>query len=291
MQTLKEEWFAGWRGMTGEFLRAKGDGVAREFGEPDALDRYVGELRDASSPIQACIVLLELATFDLYWPLAQDVRSYNGISVDRSAQDRFLAEVAKKLGAPPERGRHLRATAFEAYRDLLGQGNLAASVISKSKAGPLAARLSSLSLAAFGMPLGLPGSTMMGTRIAEDGLGAIAPGGALEENGPGALLCGGAIFTLSAQDAGHRTRFIAADGLAIAAAKFEALIRELLGQKQYDRMGVYEALVAYSTIIQWIELQLIDELDRHEEMDYGALRRSLKVLRKGFDRCVAAFNR
>src|SRR5262245_58731706 len=291
LKDLKRRWHDLWRHEV-ETGFAKLTSVPRPTLWSAGSDDLGGELRrlrESADRLPAGLVLLELATFDAYWPMNADQKEFKGLSFAREAHDACLDAVSSDLGFPAGRARELRDAVVSAQKSIGGyRFKLGVGILAGLGLGALTFGLAAPFIAgAIGGAMGLGGAAALNAGLAAVGGGAVAAGGLGMTGGLVALVGGGALLGMGTGGiAGRVVAGMTAQTVLLSAAKVEVVLREFILQGQRDIAKVQTILCAQRRTIQALE----EEVDRlniaGQRSDEGVrkLEKSIKLLHQALKR-------
>ena len=256
--------------------------------DPELL-REVENLRCAPDRLKVGLVLLELATFDAYWPMEKCQKEFKGLSLDKGTHKEFLRSASTRLGFPETRAMELRDEVRTALRSISGYNvKLAIGVLAGLGLGALTLGLAAPFIGGLvGGAVGLHGAAAMTYGLAALGGGAVAAGGYGMAGGTVALVGGGAILGLGAGGTvGWAAAGMTAESTLLSAAKLEVVLKEFILHGQKDIGKVQEILLAQRRSIQALEEEL-DKLNSASEKSddrIKVLESSINILRKALER-------
>jgi hypothetical protein len=250
----------------------------------------VEALRAAECRWQAGLVLLELSTFDAYWPL-EERGTQSGLALDEKIWDEQLTIASVRLGFAPGKARQIRHTVAAAHRTLSGHWRKIAIRTIVGIAGVGIGALTAGLAAPFigglvGSSMGFSGAVSVNAGLAAIG-GALTAGGFGMAGGTAVIVGGGAILGFGAAGIGGYTiATMSPEQALLAAAKLEAMFKEFILKDPRDDAFIRQILSAQSQAIQGVEQELVSLINSAEDnvKRLAPLKRRMEVLRHAFDR-------
>jgi hypothetical protein len=226
-------------------------------------------LRAAESRWQAGLVLLELSTFDAYWPLEENGAT-SGLALDEKIWEEQLTIASVRLGFLPGKAKQIRHTVAG-----LGIGALTAGIAAPFIGGSV------------GVAMGLYGAAGVNAGLAAVGGGALAIGGFGMAGGSAIIVGGGAMLGLGvAGGGGYTIATMSGEQALLASAKLEAMFKEFILADPRDDAFVRQTLTAQSQAIQGVEQELVSLINstEHDAKRPASLKGRVRELRHAFDR-------
>ncbi len=291
IKELKGKWYGQWRHEV-EAGFAKLTSVPRPALWPHgsgALEGQLKRLRESADRVPAGLVLLELATFDAYWPMQQGRTDFKGLSLVKEAHSSFLDAASSNLGFQAHHARTLRDAVASAQTSISGYWfKLGVGVAAGLGLGALTFGLAAPFIAgATGAGMGLAGAAGVNAGLAALGGGAIAAGGFGMTGGLVALVGGGALLGVGTGGiAGRVAAGMTAETVLLSAAKLEVVLREFILQGQRDVAKVQEVLFAQRRAIQALEEELdcLRTADEKSDDQIESLEQSIILLQDALKR-------
>jgi hypothetical protein len=248
-------------------------------------------LRAAESRWQAGLVLLELSTFDAYWPLEENGAT-SGLALDEKIWEEQLTIASVRLGFLPGKAKQIRHTVAAAHRALSGHWrNIAIGAIAGIAGlgiGALTAGIAAPFIGgSVGVAMGLYGAAGVNAGLAAVGGGALAIGGFGMAGGSAIIVGGGAMLGLGvAGGGGYTIATMSGEQALLASAKLEAMFKEFILADPRDDAFIRQTLTAQSQAIQGVEQELISLINSagHDAKRPASLKARVRELRHAFDR-------
>lgn len=248
----KKAWFERWRLLVDRGLAAFPGRDRPRLLDPQSEDfeRISAEVRSGENPFGSDLILLELAAFEAYGPLAPgDTRLRDRVGLAPSLQQRVraeaLARAARLLGLPASEGAMLRGALGTAHRELSGlwprvllgaAAGTALGALTLGIAAPLAAGL-------VGKAVGAAGLLALKTGLAALGGHAVV-GAGLGAAGGTALVVGGGVLLGSdpAHESAPAITVLTPAGALLSSAKIEVFLRRIVAERHHA-LPIFRAIL------------------------------------------------
>ncbi|HQP37402.1 MAG TPA: hypothetical protein PLI95_19595 [Polyangiaceae bacterium] len=263
LQKLKMSWRLRWRGMVQrgfDELQTKPTPALLEPGDQN-LESQLNKLRRSSDRAPAGLILVEMVSWDAYWPFEKDQKDFKDLKIDPDLRKKYLERAATRLGFEGKRAGELRDAIESAHKGLTGYWwKLALGVAAGLGLGALTLGIAAPFIGgAIGAAMGLTGAAATSAGLAALGGGAVAVGGLGMAGGTAVVVGGGAVLGMGAGGAiGRIATAMSAEAVLLSSAKLEVVLKEFILQGQHDTAKVQEILFAQRKSIHALE----EELDR-----------------------------
>lgn len=290
---LKAQWHREWRELVENGFSEMDVERRPQIWSEDAPEfkDQVEALKKSSDRLPAGLILLELATFEAYWPFRKDQKRFKGLSLASDEHKSCLEQASRDLGFSSARANELRKAVESAQKAIchfwfkLGVGVVAGLGLGALAFGIAAPFIGGL----VGTAMGLSGAAATNAGLAALGGGSVAAGGFGVAGGTAVVVGGGALLGASAGAGGGRiVASMTAETALLSAAKLEVVLHEFVLQGQRDTARIQEILLAQRNTIEAIQEE-VDKLKLAGEASDERVReleKSLKLLRTAQKRNV-----
>jgi hypothetical protein len=289
---IKKCWLDKWTTVVKQGFQELGNEIPGQtvpsFLAPFNFNPAVNEIK--RNPIQAGLILLELVTFQPYYPFDKNsVKELKKISVDEKNRKLFLKDKSSQLGFHPEKADELDGLIKSTANSMTGKWvkigfmtlvGVALGAVTFGIAAPFIAGI-------IGASMGLSGAVAINAGLAAIGGGAIAAGGLGMAGGTTILVGGGALLGLGLGATGGQIyASISSESVLLQSVKLEVALKEFVLQGQYDTAKAQEILFKQRQVIEKLERE-IDGLrvsGNEDDKRIKDLDEAVKILRNALQR-------
>ncbi len=265
--TPKRTWYLEWLGLLKAGFANLPEAVRPALYpvESGSFHSALERLSQCSNPFARELIVLELASFEAYWPLtagekgwAQKVRDLTKSTPSISSEllARSLENASHQLGLPENKGSLLRSELHSVNRSLSGYWkNIAIIAGVGTVAGALTFGIAAPIIGGLiGHSMGLAGAAAVKAGLAAMGGGAIACGGMGVAGGTAVIFGGGALLGMGVGDSVAATMNPAS--VLIQAAKIEVFLRCVVAGHENAKQVVKDVLCQLQTSITSMDDEL-----------------------------------